>query len=289
MKIITETHELRRLLDLEREKKRSIGFVPTMGFLHEGHLSLIQEAKNTSDVVVMSVFVNPTQFGPNEDFLSYPRDFERDAALAEENGVDYLFHPDNKAMYPLGTGISINVSERVDQLCGAKRPGHFDGVATVLTKLFNLIEPNKVYFGLKDAQQVAVVDALIRHFHFPIEIIPCDTVRESDGLAKSSRNVKLGEDERIEARFIYKGLQEGYLALINGRTKPQDLQQTIEDFYKKHLHEGKVDYVQVLSYPELSSETVGDKLILASAVQYKKARLIDNIIVDLEETQIGAL
>lgn len=289
MKIITKINELKTVLHHEKKTGHSIGFVPTMGFLHEGHLSLIDRAKKTSDAVVISIFVNPTQFGPNEDFLSYPRHFEHDAELAEASGVDYLFYPDVETMYPLGTGMTVNVSERVDQLCGAKRPGHFNGVATVLTKLFNIIEPDKVFFGLKDAQQVAVVDAMIKHFHFPIEMVPCETIRESDGLAKSSRNVKLDENERKEAPFINKGLQEGKMALTRGLTDQQALQKVIKDYYGQHLVLGNVDYVQVLSYPELTEDiTFHKKVILASAVQYGQARLIDNIIVDWHEKDLEA-
>lgn len=288
MNIINSVPSLRENLKEEREKGLTIGFVPTMGYLHEGHLSLIKKAKESSDIVVLSIYVNPTQFGPNEDFDAYPRDIERDVQLAVDNQVDYLFHPTSETMYPIGTGMSVSVSERVDQLCGSKRPGHFDGVATVLTKFFNIIQPDKVFFGLKDAQQVAVVEGLIRHFHFPVELVACPTMRENDGLAKSSRNVKLNHDERAEAPTLYKGLQQGFLEFKKGEHDPRQLEQVILHYFKEHLKHGVVDYVQALSYPELAINVpVKNKVILACAIQYENARLIDNIIIDIDQPFVG--
>lgn len=208
MNVVTHIHELKELIKLHQEKQHSIGFVPTMGFLHEGHLTLAKEARDQNDIVVMSIFVNPLQFGPNEDFESYPRDMERDQHLAEEAGVDILFTPDVKEMYPNEPSITMTVQKRTDVLCGKKRPGHFDGVVTVLTKLFHLVAPTNVYFGLKDAQQVAVIDAMIKDFFFDLHLVSVPTVREEDGLAKSSRNVYLSDKERQEAPALYRALKK---------------------------------------------------------------------------------
>src|SRR5690625_201396 len=179
-----------------KHRYQNIGFVPTMGYLHEGHLSLVRQAKEENDILIMSIFVNPLQFGPNEDFDRYPRDEVRDIELAKKVGVDYLFLPDVDEMYPNELAIEMKIKDRVDVLCGASRPGHFDGVITVLTKLFHIVQPTHAYFGLKDAQQIAVVDTLINDLNFPITLIGVKTKREKDGLALSSRNVYLSDMER---------------------------------------------------------------------------------------------
>ena len=196
MEVVYTKKALRDKINGYKRDGKTIGFVPTMGFLHEGHLSLFRKAKETSDIVVASIFVNPTQFGPNEDFDSYPRDFERDKQLAEDTGVDILFHPEVSEMYSDEDMVQLTVTKRTNILCGKSRPGHFDGVVTILTKLFNIVTPDYAFFGKKDAQQVAVVNGLINTFQFPITIVHCEIVRESDGLAKSSRNVKLSESEK---------------------------------------------------------------------------------------------
>ncbi len=207
MKQLTETQQLKELIAQYRSEGRTIGFVPTMGFLHEGHLTLVEKASKENDIVVMSIFVNPTQFGPGEDYEAYPRDLKRDARLAEQAGADVLFTPSPSDMYKGEQNVAVQVKRRTDVLCGASRVGHFDGVATVLTKFFNLVKPTRAYFGLKDAQQATVVDGLIEDFFMDIELVAVDTVREEDGLAKSSRNVYLTEQERKEAPMIYKALR----------------------------------------------------------------------------------
>jgi len=207
MRQITDISQLKEAIRQYQSEGKSVGFVPTMGFLHEGHLTLADKARQENDAVVMSIFVNPAQFGPNEDFEAYPRNIERDAALAENAGVDILFTPDAHDMYPGEKNVTIHVERRTDVLCGRSREGHFDGVAIVLTKLFNLVQPTRAYFGLKDAQQVAVVDGLISDFFMNIELVAVDTVREEDGLAKSSRNVYLTAEERKEAPKLYQALQ----------------------------------------------------------------------------------
>ena len=280
MKKINHINELRRALDAERERNRTIGFVPTMGYLHEGHLSLIQEARENNDIVVISIFVNPLQFGPNEDFEKYPRDMERDEELAKNAGVDYLFYPSVQEMYGNKQTVTVKVHARTDVLCGKSRPGHFDGVATVLTKLFTIVHPTRTYFGLKDAQQVAVVDGLIHDFNFPIELVGFGIKREEDGLALSSRNINLTGPERKEAPFIYKSLCKVKEALQKG-ANPAEAVAGGKEFLELTSN-GKIDYFEGLSYPELKGITEEDKkIIIAVAVQYSSVRLIDNIIINL--------
>lgn len=282
MQIFKHITELQQSLAQYRVQGKTIGYVPTMGFLHEGHLTLIKEAKKTVDIVVLSIYVNPTQFGPNEDFDSYPRHIERDQELALEQGVDVLFHPSTDEMYPTESMMSVIVNERVDQLCGKSRTGHFDGVATILVKFFNIISPDYVFFGMKDAQQVAVVDGLIKTFHYPIKLIPVQTVREVDGLAKSSRNVKLTLEERAQAPNIYKALQNGLVLIKNGEQNANVIEQKMIKDIHENVPLGEIDYVQVLSYPDLKEKrTLSGKVILATAVKMQQARLIDNIVVDI--------
>lgn len=277
MKVIRTIPEMQTSVKQERREGKTIGFVPTMGYLHEGHLTLLQKARETNDIVVLSIFVNPTQFGPNEDFDAYPRDFERDEQLAKEAGVDYVFYPDVKEMYPGEMSIAVSVRKRVDVLCGSKRKGHFDGVAAVLIKLFNIVTPDQAYFGMKDAQQVAVVDGLIHDYNFPIELVPVETVREEDGLAKSSRNVYLTEQERKEAPALHASLQAAKEQIDQGEKNPEAVRSFIKDYIETHTS-GMIDYVEIYSYPQLTeADTLEGKLILALAVKFSKARLIDNI------------
>lgn len=261
----------------------SIGFVPTMGFLHDGHLRLVKESVANNDITIMSIFVNPLQFGPGEDFEAYPRDVERDKKLAMEAGVDILFLPERDDMYPRDLSIDVKAVSRTDVLCGKTRPGHFDGVATVLIKLFNITMPDNVYFGQKDAQQVAVVEALIQDLDIPVELVPVPTVREQDGLARSSRNVYLNEEERAQAPHLYKSLQLAETAMMNGEYNTTKLVEII----KNHINEntnGIIDYVEILKYPELQSiNQIEGKIIIAIAVKFSRARLIDNMIINLEE------
>ncbi|MGE7306516.1 pantoate--beta-alanine ligase [Priestia megaterium] len=282
MKVITTIKDMQQEMKKEKQLGRSIGFVPTMGYLHEGHATLLGAARTENKVVVLSIFVNPTQFGPNEDFDTYPRDFERDERVAKEANVDYLFYPSVEEMYKSSRSVAITVTDRVDVLCGQKRPGHFDGVATVLTKLFHIVTPDRAYFGKKDAQQVAVVDGLIEDFNFPVELRAVDTVREADGLAKSSRNVYLTGKEREEAPVLFKSLQSALQLLESGEKQVEILKETIRKEIEQYTS-GKVDYIEVYTYPELKTikQTAG-KIIIALAVQFSKARLIDNVIVDVQ-------
>jgi pantoate--beta-alanine ligase len=284
---VTSIKELQNLLKKEKTASKSIGFVPTMGFLHDGHLSLINRARKESDIVVVSIFVNPLQFGPNEDFDRYPRDLERDTKLAKESGADLLFCPETKEMYPDQPVVTVSVHRRTDALCGKSRIGHFDGVATVLTKLFNIVTPDKVYFGMKDAQQVAVVKGLVEDFNFPLEIIGCETKREPDGLAMSSRNVYLEVNERKEASHLRSVLKKAEKWLLEGDSGETE-QKMIK--YLEEQTSGTVEYCKILSYPELLSPIGCDeKLIIAVSVRFSKARLIDNIIIGnvLERKESG--
>lgn len=283
MKVITTIHEMQLEISKIKNQSKSVGFVPTMGYLHEGHLTLIKKARKDNDVVVLSIFVNPLQFGPDEDYDSYPRDFDRDSVLAESEHVDFLFFPSVEEMYPSTPSIKITVEDRTNVLCGKSRPGHFDGVAAVLTKLFNIVMPHRAYFGLKDAQQVAVVDGLIKDFNFPIELIPVDIIREQDGLAKSSRNVNLLPDERIQAPVLYKSLQAAKLSIEKGERNPQVLISLITGMIETETN-GRIDYVEVYSYPQLKPlEQLSGTVIIALAVKFSAVRLIDNLIVKIDE------
>jgi pantoate--beta-alanine ligase len=283
MRVITTIHEMQSEIKRQKNQSRSIGFVPTMGFLHEGHLTLIKKARNENDVVVLSIFVNPLQFGPDEDYDSYPRDFDRDSALAESEQVDFLFFPSVGEMYPSSPSIQITVLDRTDVLCGKSRPGHFNGVATVLTKLFNIVMPHRVYFGLKDAQQVAVVDGLIKDFNFPIELIPVDIIREQDGLAKSSRNVNLLPEERIQAPVLYKSLQAAKSSIGRGERNTQNIIKIVSKMIETETN-GRIDYVEVYSYPQLKPlKRLSGTVIIAIAVKFSAVRLIDNLIIEIDE------
>jgi len=271
--------EIKEYINVQKISGKSIGFVPTMGYLHEGHISLVKQAREENDYIVMSIFVNPAQFGPNEDLDSYPRDLERDTKLAKQAGVDLLFFPQVHEMYPQDGGISIHAGAQANVLCGASRPGHFNGVLKVVTKLFHIVEPTNVYFGQKDAQQLAIIETMVRDYNFPLEVRRGATVREPDGLAKSSRNVFLSKAERAQAPIIHQAIQLGI--------EHYKLNQNIE--HAKHVTiqhiengiSGKIDYVELLSYPNLTTDVSKDAtVILAVAVFFEKARLIDNMMLE---------
>ncbi|PID00640.1 pantoate--beta-alanine ligase [Sporosarcina sp. P29] len=278
MQIVRSIAELQNILNPRKREGRTVGFVPTMGFLHEGHMELVEEARRDHDIVVMSIFVNPAQFGPGEDYEAYPRDEQHDAELASTAGVDYLFIPSVDEMYPRKSGISILPGEQASRLCGASRPGHFDGVLKVLLKLFSIVDPDESYFGMKDAQQLAIIETFVRDFNLRTSIARVPTVREEDGLAKSSRNVRLLEHERNEASAIYRALSQGKRSYYEGVPL-----QEVAKIVRKEIEEetsGTIDYVEVLAYPSLE-EKIDDtqEVILAAAVQFTHARLIDNIIM----------
>lgn len=283
MKVITSLTEMQNLcLQLKRAGK-SIGFVPTMGYLHEGHLELMTVARAENDILLTSVFVNPLQFGPNEDFDKYPRDAAGDEAKANSVGVDYFFYPHVDDMYPTKLATTMTVNARTDVLCGASRPGHFDGVVTVLAKLFNIVLPDHVYMGTKDAQQVAVVEQFVADYNFPLQIIPVPTVRERDGLAKSSRNVYLTDDERSLAPKLYASLTKAADRINNGETCPEKIVSLVKQELEQ-IKETTIDYVDLYHYPSLELvTTISGQIIIALAVKFKNARLIDNLIIEVDE------
>ncbi|WP_226657492.1 pantoate--beta-alanine ligase [Pseudalkalibacillus hwajinpoensis] len=286
MKIVTTIKEMQTFSKQMLRSGKAIGFVPTMGYLHEGHMSLVEEAVKQNDCVIMSIFVNPLQFGPDEDFDRYPRDLKRDEELAKQAGVDVLFYPDVKDMYPKERTTRLTVQERVDTLCGDSRPGHFDGVATVVMKLLQIVLPDRAYFGMKDAQQVAVIKGLVEDYNVPVEVVPCPIIREEDGLAKSSRNVYLTPTERKEAIQLSRSLDVATKAIELGETDPVIIKDLIFSLLKQTS--GKIDYVEVLSYPDLGNiEVMKGKIIIAVAVQFSAARLIDNKVTTSQEIAIG--
>lgn len=282
MKVVTTIQALTVEIQAAKQAQKSIGLVPTMGYLHEGHLTLAKTARDENDLVIMSIFVNPTQFGPDEDFESYPRDLPRDTALAESVGVDIVFAPSVEEMYPHDGGIRIHAGEQATILCGASRPGHFDGVLQVVSKLFHLAQPTRAYFGQKDAQQVAIIDTMVRDFNFPLEMRVVPIVREEDGLAKSSRNVYLSEAERLEAPAINEALQLARDSFLTKRDAANALAKA-----KAHITartRGHIDYIELLAYPDLIPATAEmEQVLLAAAVYIGKTRLIDNCIFNVKE------
>jgi pantoate--beta-alanine ligase len=280
MKTVQTINELQNILS--SKKGKTIGLVPTMGYLHEGHLALLNKAREENDIVVSSIFVNPAQFGPNEDLDRYPRDIEHDTELAKIAGVDFLFVPSVTEMYPFESGITIQVGKLSTKLCGESRPGHFDGVLKVITKLFHIIQPTKAYFGQKDAQQLAIIETFVKAYNFPVQIERVSTVREADGLAKSSRNVFLSIKERAEAIHLFKGLT--IATEIWKETKDINKALNTGKEYIEQNTSGKIDYFEALSYPNLQSEfTHAEKILFATAVFFENTRLIDNIIVNVKE------
>ncbi len=278
--IITTISELRSYLNAQRKKGKTVGLVPTMGFLHEGHLSLIRAANRDNDVVVTSVFVNPTQFGPNEDFKSYPRNIERDTELSMSAGADVVFYPSVSEMYPNGSSTFVEVEGNHTQiLCGASRPTHFKGVTTVVNMLFNIVQPDKAYFGQKDAQQAAVLIKMVNELHINLELIVCPIIREGDGLAMSSRNTYLSTEERKQAVILNKALKKGEKAFMSGEKNTANIVSIITEKINE-MPLAEIDYVSIYDYPSLEKiENISDKAIAAVAVKFGKTRLIDNIIL----------
>lgn len=278
MNIVKTIEEARNQVKAWRKEGYSIALVPTMGYLHEGHASLIKRAAKENEKVVVSIFVNPMQFGPNEDLASYPRDLGRDTILCEDAGAHLIFAPEASEMYYTDALTNVSVNELTAGLCGSKRPGHFDGVCTVVSKLFNIVPADKAYFGEKDAQQLAVIKRMVRDLNFDIEIIGCPIVREEDGLAKSSRNTYLSPKEREAALILNKSLTKGKEVLAVGEKSAELLKEII----KKQLESealAKVDYIEVVDALSLNAIELIDKPILvAIAVFIGKTRLIDNFI-----------
>lgn len=282
MQCLSTKEELRAAIKQHLAANHTIGFVPTMGYLHDGHLSLIRKARSENDIVVVSVFVNPTQFGPNEDLDAYPRDHQRDQALMEAEKTDIAFFPTADALYPDGYSTYVQVEGDItESLCGRSRPGHFRGVATIVTKLFNLVCPTKAYFGQKDAQQVAVIIRMVTDLDMDLEIVPCPTVRESDGLAMSSRNTYLSPEHRGQVPGIYRALQDARAAMDAGERKVPEVVRIVRDGISA-IAEADIEYIEVVNAHTLSPlETIGGPVLLAVAVQLGNTRLIDNIQIEV--------
>jgi pantoate--beta-alanine ligase len=282
MKTLKRIDDIRNELKKYRRDNKTIGFVPTMGFLHEGHLSLIRRAAAENDIVVISIFVNPIQFGPNEDFERYPRDIERDAALAESCGTDIIFAPEAEEMYPNGFSSYVDSGEQLTSvLCGKSRPGHFKGVTTVLCKLFNLVAPDRAYFGQKDAQQTIVVKKMVKDLNFDIEIIVCPIVREQDGLAMSSRNAYLTADERRAAHSLNASLEAARQSVKAGERNVNKIKEQVRKRICKE-NGAEIDYIEIVDPESLEevAEIHGGELI-AIAVKFGRTRLIDNTILEV--------
>jgi pantoate--beta-alanine ligase len=273
---VQSINELRKQIKEWKKEGFSIGLVPTMGFLHEGHESLIKRASAENDKVVVSVFVNPTQFGPNEDLDAYPRDIQRDKILCENAGASIIFNPAPSDMYYKDASTTMNVSGLTEGLCGAKRPVHFGGVCLVVSKLFNIVTPDRAYFGEKDAQQLAVIKRMVRDLNFDIEIVGCPIIREPDGLAKSSRNSYLSESERKAALVLNESLSLAKEALVKGEKNSTNIKNIITQKLNSESL-AKVDYVEVVdSLTFKSVDAISDPILIAIAVYIGKTRLIDN-------------
>jgi len=278
MEVTKRTAEMQEISLRLKRKGGIIGLVPTMGYLHDGHLSLIKKARRENDIVIMSNFVNPLQFGPKEDFATYPRDLDRDNKSAESVGVDYVFAPANEEMYPQGYDTYVEVKGPItEKMCGKSRPGHFKGVTTVVLKLFLITQPDRAYFGQKDAQQAIVIRKMVTDLNVPVKIITCPIVREEDGLALSSRNTYLSSEERLQALALPRALSAGRDMIMKGETDPLKVKQHITSMLESSPGI-RVDYVEVVDGDDLSDlSVIKGKVLLAAAVYVGKTRLIDNI------------
>ncbi|WP_152658129.1 pantoate--beta-alanine ligase [Oceanobacillus sp. CFH 90083] len=282
-KRITTVQEMHAVIRTLKKEQKQIGFVPTMGALHDGHLTMVKTSLQNNDITIVSVFVNPLQFGPNEDFDAYPRNIDSDQEKLEALETDYIFYPSVKEMYPEPLAISLKVNRMAEVLEGAKRPGHFDGVVTVVNKLFNIIRPDYAYFGKKDAQQLAIIEKMVQEFNHPIEIIGVDTIREADGLAKSSRNVYLTEQERQEAVHLYQSLTLAKEMYDAGERSSDALINAMHEHLSANTS-GSIEDIAVYSYPELvEQQQVTGQIFISLAVKFSRARLIDNIILKGEK------
>lgn len=278
MEIITTIENIRSIVNHWKDKGYSIGFVPTMGYLHDGHAALIDQARKDNDKVIVSIFVNPTQFGENEDLNSYPRDINRDKSLCEAHKADIIFSPTSDEMYHDRKAF-VNIVELSDTLCGISRPIHFKGVCTVVTKLFNIIQPTNAYFGEKDAQQLAIIRKMVFDLNFPVNIIGVPIVRESDGLAKSSRNTYLSSEERKAATILYKAIQEGKECINRGASADSIINAMTNIVNTEPL--AKIDYISVVDANTMQPvHEITSPILVAMAVYIGSTRLIDNFSFD---------
>ena len=279
MKIIRKISQMQKLAKELHKKGKSIGFVPTMGALHEGHVSLIRQAAAENDIVVVSIFVNPIQFGPNEDYKRYPRNLRLDAQLCEKVGTDVIFCPNAQQMYPANYKTYVNVSDLSDCLCGKFRPGHFKGVATAVTKLFNIISPDIAYFGQKDAQQASIIKKMTEDLNIPIKIKVMPTVREKDGLAMSSRNIYLNKEERQDAAIVYQALILAKNLIKQGGVDSSDIIRKMRQLINRKKS-ARIQYISIVDPKDLKPiDKIRGKVLIALSVWIGKTRLIDNIVV----------
>ena len=282
MKTIENISRMATFVKMMKKEGKSIGFVPTMGYLHEGHLSLVKAAKKHTDVVVMSIFVNPKQFGPNEDFEKYPRDLRRDEEMAGAAGTDVIFYPSIKDMYPGSFATYVIVEKLSDKLCGQSRAGHFSGVTTVVTKLFNIIRPDVAYFGQKDMQQALIIKKMVEDLNMGLEVKIMPIVREKDGLAMSSRNMYLNDIERKDAVILYQSLKQAESIIKTGERDAKRIIKVIEDMIRFKAT-AKIDYVEVVDTKDLKDmKTIYGEVMIALAVSFRNTRLIDNIIITVK-------
>ena len=278
--------ELRERCDVARRESQTVGLVPTMGFFHEGHRSLMRAARANHDLVVTTIFVNPLQFGENEDLAGYPRDLVADTAAAEAEGVDVLFVPSVPEMYPEPTVTTVHVAELTDGLCGAARPTHFDGVTTVVAKLFSIVGPSTAYFGRKDFQQLAVVRRMATDLDLPVQVVGCQLVREPDGVAMSSRNAYLSAGDRERATGIFASLRAGAAAVEDGERDPERVRAAVEAEAARHGLE--LEYTEVRRAADLAPlATVDGEVVVAVAAAVGKARLIDNVTMQIAGSEVS--
>jgi pantoate--beta-alanine ligase len=281
MKIINRVSDMQQEADRLREQGKRIGFVPTMGYLHEGHLRLVQVAQSHCDVVVMSIFVNPTQFGPAEDFADYPRDFNQDVELADSAGCDMIFHPDVHEIYPENYLTYVEVEKLGDVLCGASRPTHFRGVTTIVSKLFHIVKPHLTVFGQKDAQQAIVIKRMVKDLNFDIEIIVAPTFREKDGLAMSSRNTYLTPAQRKQAVVLHQSLIAAQRMIENGERSAGAIKEKMRAIIEKQP-DAIIDYIEIVDTTHLAPLTLlSGEVLIALAVKIGKPRLIDNMMMQI--------
>ncbi|MFW6124164.1 MAG: pantoate--beta-alanine ligase [Acidobacteriota bacterium] len=280
MRIVRIIDEMKNEILRRRAQGESIGFVPTMGYVHEGHLSLIRESVKKNDCTVVSVYVNPTQFGPDEDYERYPRDLSRDAKILTEEKVDYLFSPEDNKMYPKGYKTYVEVHDLQDVMCGASRTGHFRGVCTVVLKLFNIINPHRAYFGQKDAQQAVILKKMVEDLNVDVEISVLPIVREKDGLALSSRNSLLNSEQRAAALCLYESLQSAKNLISEGENNSDKIIDLIRNHIKKEKF-ARIDYVVIVNKNNLKPlpKVRTNETLIALAVYIGRVRLIDNIII----------
>lgn len=280
MKIAATAKEVKEIVEGWKKEGKRVGFVPTMGYLHEGHKSLIDISVMENDKTVVSVFVNPTQFAPNEDFESYPRDFMADAKLCEEAGADLIFHPEPEEMYAEDFCTYVEMEDITKGLCGKTRPTHFRGVCTVVLKLFNIVRPDRAYFGQKDAQQLAVIKRMVRDLNLDVKIEGCPIVREGDGLAKSSRNAYLNKEERLAAVVLSRAVKRGLKMVEEGERDSKTIIEIMRSMIESEPL-AKIDYVEIVDWRTLKPmEKINGPMLAALAVYIGKTRLIDNFIVE---------